>query len=110
MKIRVDNKNKVVIAEGHYRGKKIKTIAKCNEDVFDEEFGKQLAEKKYDIKEYVARKNYHRKYMNMLHRTVLRCYVLIEEEQNIIDSLNAKISIKEKEINEFVSDYFKENK
>ena len=38
-----------VIATGSYKGKRLKAVAVCNEDNFDEALGIEIAKKKYGI-------------------------------------------------------------
>ena len=47
MGLKIDKKNKVVVAETRYRGKKVKAVVRCyDNDEFDEAFGEKLAIKK----------------------------------------------------------------
>ena len=74
MKIKVDSKNKVVIAKGFAEGidvstaigsmripsKSIQAVAVCkSDDEFDEEYGEQLARNKFKLKEATAIQGMH---------------------------------------------------
>jgi len=67
MKIKFDKKNKVTIADGYYKGKKIRAVAVCHpEDTFDEEFGSDLVKRKYKIKQDFIKMNLHESYIKKL--------------------------------------------
>lgn len=106
MKINVDTKNRRVIASGSFAGKRIKAIAKCNEDSFDREFGKSLAEKKFKIKSEEVKRDMHNKYIKDLYRQISWCEHQISYERGIVNALNEKIGSKKSEYDNFVNSYF----
>lgn len=108
MKIHVDKKNNRVIATGYYSGKKIRSIAHCREPVFDEDFGIELAKKKYSIKLVEAKKRLHERTVSELHRTILWCFHVMDYEQLIVANYNKKLKDKSSECAEFINNYFNE--
>ena len=106
MKINVDAKNRRVIASGSFAGKRIKVIAKCNEESFDREFGKSLAEKKFKIKTEEVKRDMHNRYIKDLYNQINWCEQQISYERGIVNSLNEKIKYKKSECEDFVNSYF----
>lgn len=101
MRIKVDKKNKTIIAETFLKGKKIKAIAHCHDnDVFDENFGKELAIKKLNIK-----KEYHK--MNWHDKEVRRLEKLIKWAENQIDYHNIEAEKLEEKVRNLITDYEK---
>lgn len=106
MKIHIDKKNNRIIANGYFRGTKIRTIAHCNGDKWNEDFGVAVAKMKYKIKEQEVKKKLHEKYIRELHRMALWCYSVIKSETSIVDSLSDKIQRMGNDYNNYLSNHF----
>lgn len=92
MKITVDEKNKCVIATGSYKGKRVKAVARCQpEDEFDVETGKEIAKSKYKIRYEKARAEYHGWRIRQLKSLINWCYLVIADEDRIVNGLKEKI-------------------
>lgn len=110
MKIHVDEKNNRVIATGYRNGRMIRAIANCQEPEFNEEFGRELATKKYNIKYEMVRQREHESVVRALHRMVLWCYKVIDDEQEIINRIHTKVDNLSCDCKNFVDEYFKGEK
>ena len=108
MKIKVDKENKVVVAYGNYRGKKIKAVAVCKEPVFDEEFGMELARRKYKIRERYAKMRWHESWVSSLNYLKSKIDAMIEDHNKCADFLDSKMQSEINECEEFVNKYFGE--
>jgi len=95
MKIKIDNKNKVVICTGYYAGKQLKAIARCSsEDEFDEEFGIRLAKAKYKLKKtqhkyniiYKSLRHFEKQYSIFIER-LFETYKKATQQQDEIDNI-----------------------
>lgn len=106
MKINVDAKNRRVIASGSFAGKRIKVIARCNEDSFDREFGKSLAEKKFKIKSEEVKRDMHNRRIKDFYNDISWCEQQISYEREIVAALDEKIKSKKSEYDKFVNSYF----
>lgn len=109
MRIYVDKQNKCIVATGHYRGKKIKAVARCKEDDFDEAFGTELVKKKYKIKKEMIKKDFHNSCIKKLHQRVLWCFNQIKYEEEVTASLVEKLDKQLAECNYFIDNHFKTN-
>lgn len=110
MKIHIDRKNNRVIANGYFRGKKIRTIAHCNRDTWNEAFGVSIATKKFDIKQEEVKKRQHERHIRKLHEMALWCYGQINAEQAIVSNLGVKIDKMNSEYQDFVKSHFEGEK
>lgn len=107
MKIKIDNKNKTIIAEKIFKGKKIKGVARCqNEDKFDIEFGTELAKKKVEIKENYIKMLSHDKYVRRLQKLVQWANNEIVEHTKIADDLSVKLQDKINDCNNFIKEKY----
>ena len=107
MKIHVDRKNNRVIAYGSYRGKRIKAIAHCREDFFNEELGIKIAKMKYDILQTKAQKQFHDNYVRELHKNILWSFHEIDAENDVLENLSHKVENKIENYHKFLSENFK---
>lgn len=106
MKIKVDKENKVVIAYGGYRGKRIRAVAVCKEPVFDETFGTELAKKKYKIKERYAKLRWHESWVSYLNNLKHKIDAMIVDHNNCANFLDTKMQSEIQECEDFVNKYF----
>ena len=106
MKIKVLPEHKRVIATGSYRGKRIKTVAVCNEDNFDERFGIELAKKKYSIAKSKAKIDMHKKNIGMLNKMIDWCQKYIDAENRSIELVTDGLARKIVDFTDFVEDKF----
>lgn len=90
MKVKVDRTNKIVLAIGSYNGKKIIARAICNEDEFDEEFGKQLAEARYKVKLNYQKMRKHQKIFSALNAEIKRLSAIRSDQVKCITYLYNK--------------------
>lgn len=98
MKIRIDEKNRCVIATGTFHGKRLKAVALCSkDDVFDEEIGKKIVSSRYKILEEEYKRKSHTSYIKALHKIVSWAFSVIENETKIVNSLTEKIDRLKKE-------------
>lgn len=87
MKVKVDRTNKIVLAIGSYDGKRIIARAICNEDEFDEEFGKQLAEARYKVKLNYQKIRKHQKIWSALNAEINRLSAIRSDQVKCISYL-----------------------
>lgn len=107
MKIFVDRKNKVVVAKGSVKGKKIKAVSRCNvDDTFDEKFGVEYTTKKYAVKESMAKADCHVKYVKALYNLVNWCNNQLDYELDILHDMYDRIAKKQADCDTFVKNYF----
>lgn len=111
MGLKVDKKNKVVVAETRYRGKKVKAVVRCyDNDEFDEAFGEKLAIKKMKIKKEISKMNYHISERKKKDKEIIRLAKECNEHTSIIDNLSRKIDKLKMEYENMISEKYKENK
>lgn len=105
MKIKVDSKNKVVIANGFAEGieistsigsmcvpsKRIQAVAVCKgEDKFDSQYGERLARKKFKLKEATAIQGMHLTAYKELVRVIDNLTKVANSELKIAESMGYK--------------------
>ena len=106
MKIKTDNKNRVVIAHGSYKDKKIDSVIICKEKDFDEEFGKKLAKAKYKIKEKRIKIRNHEKEISKLNKEKARIDNIINSHMESMNIVKSNLNKKEEEYKELIDNYF----
>lgn len=106
MKIHVDRNNNRIIANGHYLGKKVRAVAHCNGDTWDEEFGTGIASRRYAIKHETLKQKAHEQRVKMLHQTALWCYKQIDDENEIISRLKSKIGRMTSDCEAYIKSHF----
>jgi hypothetical protein len=107
MRIKVLKDNNRVIATGSIAGRKIKAIAVCNEDNFDENVGIDLATRKYKIREKMAKRDSHKAAISSLNKLIAWCENQKEAEENLVALHNQRIAEMEQEYNDHVASLFK---
>lgn len=107
MKITVDSKNKVVIASEYHHSKKVTAISRCLEDVFDENFGVDMAKRNLDLKMVRVKARDHESYRSQLKAIIKWCEKEIENETKIIDGMDAKAKKMHDDNGKFIAEYFK---
>lgn len=108
MKIVVDKENKVVIARGTCKGKIIKAVAVCKEQNFDENFGKELAKKKYKIKEKYTKMRWHESEIAKLKKQIKSMTEVLSEHNRCADAIDKKLQNDIIEIEKFLKKYFED--
>ena len=98
MRIKVLPVHNRVIATGSYKGKRLKAVAVCNEDNFDEALGIEIAKKKYGIAKCNAKLDLHKKNISALNDMIKWC-------QNMIDAENKSMAIVETNLDEKLHDF-----
>lgn len=107
MKIKVDRDNRVVIAKGGFEGKKIVAVAVChNDDAFDEEFGIQLATKKYNIKKRQAKLRKYEKIISAYNELIDWAIKQRDMYEDFADAVEKKIAADAYDCEKFVNDYY----
>lgn len=105
MKFTISEKSKRVIATGSMMGRRVKAIAVCNEPVFDETIGKEVARRKYKIAEKDAQISAHKARMTDLKDLIEWCQNEIAHEEVMIQNMH---EIKNKLIQNY-TDYVENN-
>lgn len=100
MKFTISEKSKRVIATGSMMGRRVKAIAVCNEPVFDETIGKEVARRKYKIAEKDAQISAHKARMSDLKELIRWCQNEINHEENMISDMH---KIRDKLVEKFNS-------
>ena len=111
MRVKIDKPNKVVIAEKYFKGKKIRAIARCKEeDMFDEDFGEELAEKKLEIKIISYKIKLHQDRIKEFNHVIKWIDTQIKGDEKLIDILHNKLLISEIEHSILITDKYREEK
>lgn len=85
MRIRVYPDQKAVVAVGFKYGKRIKRSAVCrNGDSFDEAFGKELAQRKFEVAKHQANIQRHKDFIRELESIVNACRHELESQKKAI--------------------------
>lgn len=108
MRIKILPAHNRVIAAGSYKGKRIKAVAVCNEDSFDEALGIEIAKKKYGIAKANAKLDIHKKNISALKDMIKWCENMIDAENRSMDMVKTNLAIKESELTDFVESKFKD--
>lgn len=87
MKFTISPKSKRVIATGSMMGRRVKAIAVCNEPVFDEKIGVEVARRKYKIAEKDAQISAHRARANQLRKIAEWCAKEAAHEDDMCHSM-----------------------
>lgn len=104
MKLKVYENHKRVIAMGHEFGKRIKVMAVCHdEDIFDVEFGKKLAQFKYKVAKKDAKIADHERYIKALNAAIAECEHEIAAQKAAIDLVTANRNKVVEDMNAFVA-------
>lgn len=106
MKVKVDKKNGVVIAYGSYKSCLIKAIAVCKEDVFDEEFGIQLAKKKYAVQRSKVKRGVHKAALAYAKERYRKLGNFIRMETELVEHFDAMIEESKQIVRDFVDEKF----
>lgn len=107
MRIKFDEKNKAVIAEGYVNGRRVRAVSVCsNEDTFDRDFGSALVLTKYKYREALAKIKNHEANIKNANAEIARLMAVIENEKNIINSLNSKVSTLNDKANEIIENKY----
>ena len=106
MKVKIDEKNKVCIAYGSFRGKKIKAVAVCKEPEFDKIFGEKLARRKYKVKETYAKLKWHQSIINEMNQEIERLNAELKWHNKCADYLDSKLQKEIFECENIVDNYF----
>lgn len=105
MKFTISEKSKRVIATGSMMGRRVKAIAVCNEPVFNETIGKEVARRKYKIAEKDAQISVHKARMTDLKDLIKWCQNEIAHEEVMIQNMH---EIRNKLIQNY-TDYVENN-
>ena len=91
MRIKFDERNKAVIAEGYVSGRKVRAISVCSaDDTYDKEFGSELVLAKYKYREALAKIKCHETAIKNARAEIARLMAVVENEKNIIKGLDLK--------------------
>lgn len=92
MRVKVDEKNRAIIAEGNFKGKRIKAVVVCKEPEFDREFGEKLVKQKYKInlKQYKLKR--HEQEIGVLNKFKAWADSLIDDNHRNIDMLEEDLA------------------
>lgn len=102
MKFTISPKSKRVIATGSMMGRRVKAIAVCNEPVFDEKIGVEVARRKYKIAEKDAQISAHRARASQLRRVAEWCAKESAHEDDMCHSMMEIRKNLEKNYHEYV--------
>lgn len=92
MKVKVQKNNKVTVATGSVKGRRVKAVVVCHPlDEFNEEKGVQLATQKYKIKEKEAKRNIHESNIKQLKAFIKWAENEIIQEEHIVSEMNESI-------------------
>lgn len=109
MKIKIDEKNKTVIAYGGWHGKKIVAVAVCeNGDKFDEKFGTELATRKWKIKRRRVRLRYYESKASAYQALADWATHMANDYRKFAEAVRHKISKEVAECEDFVENYYSE--
>ena len=87
MRIKFDERNKAVIAEGYVNGRKVRAISVCSaDDTYDKEFGSELVLAKYKYREALAKIKCHEATIKNARAEIARLMAVVENEKNIINN------------------------
>lgn len=108
MKVKIDEKNRAVIAEGYYHGRHIKGVSICSkDDEFDKDFGEKLAISKYNYRETLAKIKAHEQEIKWRKATIARLIAEIDNEKNIVSALGGKLVMLNEQANSIIDEYYK---
>lgn len=108
MRIKVLSAHNRVIATGSYKGKRIKAVAVCNEDNFDEALGIEIAKKKYGIAKCNAKLDLHKKNISALEDMIEWCQNMIDAENKSMAIVDANLDKKLTDYHAFLADKFED--
>lgn len=92
MKVKVQKNNKVTVATGSVKGRRVKAVVVCHPlDEFNEEKGIQLATQKYKIKEKEVKRNIHESNIKQLKAFIKWAENEIIQEEHIVSEMNESI-------------------
>lgn len=107
MRIKFDDVNKVVIAEGYVKGRRVKAIAVCApDDAYDKKFGEQLALAKYSYKETLTKIKCHESNIKSMKQEIASLMACIADEERIISSLDEKLNKTNEVANEIINAHY----
>lgn len=107
MRIKFDDVNKVVIAEGYCKGRKVKAVAICDSaDTYDKTFGEELAVAKYNYKETAAKIRCHESNIKSMKQEIASLMARINDEQKIINNLAVKLNATNDVANKIISAHY----
>lgn len=108
MRIKILPAHNRVIATGSYKGKRIKAVAVCNEDSFDEALGIEIAKKKYGIAKANAKLDLHMKNISALKDMIKWCENMIDAENKSMAIVDANLDKKLADYHAFLADKFED--
>lgn len=107
MRIKFDDVNKVVIAEGYCKGRKVKAVAICNSaDTYDKTFGEELAVAKYNYKETATKIRCHESDIRYMKQEIASLMARIADKEKIIDNLTIKLNTTNDVANKIISAHY----
>lgn len=93
MRIKFDDNNRAVIADGYVNGRRVKAVTVCSaEDTYDRNFGEKLVMAKYKYRETLAKIKSHESEIKTANAEIARLMATIENEKRIIEALGVKLS------------------
>lgn len=107
MRIKFDDVNKAVIAEGYVKGRRVKAIAVCApDDAYDKKFGEQLALAKYGYKEILTKIKCHESNIKSMKQEIASLMACIADEERIINNLGEKLNKTNEIANEIINAHY----
>ena len=107
MKIKIDSKNKAIMADGFVHGKRVHVVSVCKpEDSYDEEFGVRLTLAKFKVAETEAKIKDHERNIKTLQGDIAKIISTIEGEQTAIDLLKKTLETRENNVGYIIGDKY----